>query len=358
MRLLIEVEGVAQIARRPCSAAEGVLVHELSLVVPTIGFLETSLELRLSPQRTRVVGLRGELTGERIVGVDLPLNRRAGGTTVPILRLTPQQRVVFVARAIEPHFAGKLVGARRDGVLPRQRVVPRETARLAVAIHHIAIEECLARVEVFIAGESSVVAVTAVRGEGVGNDILVTELVVDVPSEIVAAIDGGAIDVLILVVLRSAGRREPQTIVQASDRAIVGIEPVRAEPREESALIAKTSTAIEAAGCGEAGVQARAQAEVGVSLENDIDDAGHSIRIVLGGRIGYDFHALDDVRGNLFEIRSELGAFDRRGATVDLDHDVLITAQADLAILVDFDRRGGRQNIAGVGGSRCDVLSA
>jgi hypothetical protein len=39
---------------------------------------------------------------------------------------------------------------------------------------------------------------------------------------------------------------------------------------------------------------------------------------------------------NLLEVRSELGSGDGRGPSVDLDRHVLIAAQADLAVSIDF----------------------
>ena len=97
VRPLIEIERVTQSTLRPVSIAERVLVDEKFLVQPAIRFLHASLELRLLPQRARVVCLRRQLTSERVVAVDLTLNRRTGGAAILVLRLTPQEGVVLVA---------------------------------------------------------------------------------------------------------------------------------------------------------------------------------------------------------------------------------------------------------------------
>src|SRR5712671_5043147 len=90
-----------------------------------------------------------------------------------------------------------------------------------------------------------------------------------------------AIDVLIRVCQRRADGIVAEPIVDSNYRAIVGIEAVGAEQRHRPALVADVRPGIEAARRREAGVESATQAEIGVRLEDDINDACHAFRIVL-----------------------------------------------------------------------------
>ena len=68
--------------------------------------------------------------------------------------------------------------------------------------------------------------------------------------------------------------------------------------------------------------------------------------------------AVDDVRGKTLEIRRELRSANRRRAAVDLHDDVLVAAQAHLAVAVDLDRRDVVEQLAGVRGRGGDVFRA
>ena len=197
---------------------------------------------------------------------------------------------------------------------------------------------------------------TPVEGQRVGDNILVGELVIDVAGEIVAAVLGRAIDVLVLEVERQSSGVEAVPVVDANDAAIVGVESVGAKQSHSALLVTDVTPAVEPARCGEARVETGAQTEVRIGLEDDVDDAGHALGIILGRRIGHDFDALDDVGGNLLEVRGELRPLDRRRTAIDLDGDVLIAAQAHFAVGIDFHRGGSLQHIAGVRSRRRDVL--
>ena len=54
-----------------------------------------------------------------------------------------------------------------------------------------------------------------------------------------------------------------------------------------------------------------------VFLQNNVEDACHSIRIVFGRRIGDDFNAVDAARGDLFQEGILGGAGQSRWTTVN-----------------------------------------
>jgi alkylation response protein AidB-like acyl-CoA dehydrogenase len=75
VHLLVELEGVAQVAPGPLAGTEGVLRHEEVAVEPTSGALVARLDLRALAKRSRVIHLADELPGHGVECVDLPLQR-------------------------------------------------------------------------------------------------------------------------------------------------------------------------------------------------------------------------------------------------------------------------------------------
>src|SRR5450759_3574850 len=126
---------------------------------------------------------------------------------------------------------------------------------------------------------------SAVERQRVGDDILVGQLVVDVARKIVTGVDGSAIDILIRVRQRRANWIVAKPVVDSDYRASVGSEAGSAEQRHGTALVAEVRAGIEAARRGKSGIESGAQAEIGVRLEDDIDNARHPFRVVLGGWI-------------------------------------------------------------------------
>ncbi len=96
-----------------------------------------------------------------------------------------------------------------------------------------------------------------------------------------AGVAVSAIDVLVRVRHCGAVRIKPLAIVDSDDSAIVGVEAVSSEKCDGAALITDVGAGVETAWIGKPGVESAAQPEIGVGLEDDVDDAGHSIRVVL-----------------------------------------------------------------------------
>jgi hypothetical protein len=166
------------------------------------------------------------------------------------------------------------------------------------------------------------------------------------------------VDELIGVGKRSPARVIALAIIETADASVVSVVAVGAEKGEGAALIADVGAGVHAIDCRAADVEAAADAQVGLRLENDVDDARHSFGIVFGRRIRHDLNPLDDVGGNLLEICGELRAGDWRGPSVDLNRHVLVAAQADFPVSIDFHRRRCLQHFARVCSSGCDIFGA
>src|SRR5205085_10136139 len=102
-----------------------------------------------------------------------------------------------------------------------------------------------------------------------------------VPGEVAPAVLRRSIDVLVLEIQRRAAGAETLAVVDADNVAVVGVESVSAEERDRPTLVSDVGPAIEATGGGKARVHTATQTEVSVGLENDVDDARHSFRVIL-----------------------------------------------------------------------------
>jgi hypothetical protein len=101
--------------------------------------------------------------------------------------------------------------------------------------------------------------------------------------------------------------------------------------------VAEVAVGVDLPGRPAAGGEAAARAEVGLLLEDDVDDAAEPVRVVLGRRVRHHLDLGHDVRRELGEEGAELLPAHRRDAAVDLHHHVRVAAQRHVVVAVDLD---------------------
>src|SRR2546423_2854922 len=185
----------------------------------------------------------------------------------------------------------------------------------------------------------------AIERQRVRDHVFGSDLVINVAREVVAGVLAAAFDVLIGVIQRRTAGIETQTIVDADDTAVVSVEAVGSEQRHRTFLVAEVRAAVETPEVGEARVETPTETEIGVRLEHDVDDACHSLGIVFGRWVWNHFDPLDDVRGDLFEIRGELSAGDWSRTAIDLNRHVFVAAKTDFAFAIDLYGRSRLKHV-------------
>ena len=245
-----------------------------------------------------------------------------------------------------------------DRALERQRVVQHATVLLAVLQPGVVIEGDPIGVQLGVGVPRIFVATAQVERQDVGEHVPVAQLVVDRGAEVVAGEGVLSQHVLLGSGQKDVQRIEPQPVVDPVDVALPEIEPVGGERGPGAALVPEIARHVVAVRRRCAEREPAAGAEIGVLLEHDVDDPGHALRVVARRRSRHDLDPVDDVRRQLLEVGAQLVAADGSGPPVDLDGDVLVAPQADLALGIDVHRRDRDQDLARRRCGRSHVLRA
>ena len=104
VNVVVEIEGIAQIAWHPYAVAEGIFQNEEIPVEPARGFLQAGLELGARAQLPHVIDLCRKLAGEGVGLIALAQDARAGDRTRLRQWLLPEYGAVFVPGPVESDF--------------------------------------------------------------------------------------------------------------------------------------------------------------------------------------------------------------------------------------------------------------
>ena len=94
-----------------------------------------------------------------------------------------------------------------------------------------------------------------------------------------------------------------------------------------------------------------------VLLEDDVEDAGDALRIVLGGGGGDDLDAVDAAGGNLLEQALGGRSDEAAGSTVDEDGHVAGATEAQVAVDIDVHAGDVAEELGGVGPGAVEVVA-
>ncbi len=205
----------------------------------------------------------------------------------------------------------------------------------------------------------AVAALVAVREIDLGADaVLVGDRVVDaaVAAQAVALALGDA--VALRVGDDVAGRLVQAFLVAAGvDQAAVVAEVQAAGEAELAGRIRASEIAVVAAVVAGIDRDDAEAARTAVLLEDQVDDAAGAFGRILGARIVHHLDAVDVAgRHGLQRGGAVVALHHRRRLAVDIDLDVRIAAQGQVALVVDIDGRHVVQRVGGGAAGRVDVL--
>ena len=182
---------------------------------------------------------------------------------------------------------------------------------------------------------------------------------------------GAHVPALALIVGVAVGQQGAQRIVGPSKLAPEGLQSFAVAPAEIVALVpAGVEGEVEFLAAHVAVdraavilVRAPRDADLAVLafklvlLEDDVEDAGDSFRIVLGGGRGDDFDAVDAAGGNLLKQALGGGTDQAAGTPVDEDGDVAGSTEAQVAVDVDVHARDVAKQLGRVGSGAVEVIA-